>query len=80
MRVETFVAVGVRKPYMGGLAGRSKQPLYSTAKPTAILDVAVSMHPRRAVAAREAVSSGGTALGTTLSASAQLRVSSSGVR
>jgi hypothetical protein len=63
-----------------GLVRRSKQPLYSTAKPTAILDVAVSMHPRRAVAAREAVSSGGTALGTTLSASAQLRVSSSGVR
>lgn len=34
---------------------------------------------RRAVAARETVSSGGTALGTTLSASAQLRVSSGGV-
>jgi hypothetical protein len=37
------------------------------------------MHPRRAVAAVEAVSSGGTALGTTLSASAQLRVSSGSV-
>ena len=55
-----------------GLVRRSEQPLYLIAKPTTILAVAVSMHPRRAVAAL--VSSGDTALGTTLSAPAPLRV------
>ncbi len=30
-----------------GLVRRSEQPLYSIAKPTTILDVAASMHPRR---------------------------------
>jgi autotransporter passenger strand-loop-strand repeat protein len=57
---------------------RSKPLLYSIAKPTLILDVAVS-HACTGGGGHETVSSDGTALGSSLSTSPKLRVSSGGV-
>ena len=65
------------KPHHFGFGPIADLHVATNSLPSAILDLAVSVHPRRAVAAAKPFLQ--LALGTPLSASAQLRVCSGGV-